>query len=384
MKRTIIAAALALCCAASPAFAEDDSNAKLKVTPTGRFLLDGAVFSSNEKDLFEDGVAIPDIRMGVKATYGSWKAKIDVGFAYGKISLKDVCMDKKFNDNMLLRFGNFVHQFGLGSATSSSMKEGMEEPTSNEVFGYPRLIGAMFVYDTPDYLGTASIHGESYELLYRSNDMGRPMLGAISRQLYRPLHETGSILQVGISGAASGAQYDKDGTKNHNFYSISAGFPTRVAKVTSVSAQIEDAKYMVKFTPELMMAYNNLAFESQYYWFGVGRNNGHHMYKAYGAYATVRALALGGNYAYSHADGGLATPAPGSLEFVSSFNYTNLSDKECGIYGGRFNDVYVDANWYINKYMIWRLRAGYSHRWDKTDAPNVNVGTFETRFQVIF
>ena len=38
------------------------------------------------------------------------------------------------------RVGNFVHQFGLQSSTSSSMKVTMEEPASNEAFFNPKVL----------------------------------------------------------------------------------------------------------------------------------------------------------------------------------------------------------------------------------------------------
>lgn len=382
MNRLYLAAALALC-AAGAAYAQTSDAPTLKVTPTGRILMDGAAYSSND-DQFENGLAIPDLRLGVKASYGDWKAKVDVGFGYGKVSLKDVFVEKDFNDHMLLRFGNFVHQFGLQSATSSSMKISMEEPTSNEVFGYPRLLGAMFVYDKGQYFAAASLHGESYEMLYRSNDMGHTSYGGISRLVYRPKTESGNMFQIGISGAVSGPQYHKDAKYNHEIFDISAGFPTRVAKVTAVNAEITDAKYMGKFTPELLVNVGPVALESQYYWFGVKRNNGLPTYKAYGAYGLLRCLAIGGDYKYAHADAGIATPGANSLEFVLGYNYTNLTDAKAGIRGGRLSDVSLTANWYINKYMIWRWRASYTHRFDHFNDPDVNLGAFQTRFQIIF
>ena len=59
----------------------------LQIRPTGRILMDGGLFHSDNKN-FVDGVAIPDARIGVKATYGKYKAKVDIGYAYGKVSLK--------------------------------------------------------------------------------------------------------------------------------------------------------------------------------------------------------------------------------------------------------------------------------------------------------
>lgn len=51
-------------------------------------------------------------------------------------------------------------------------------------------------------------------------------------------------------------------------------------------------------------------------------------------------------------DGGLATPAPKSLELVLSYNYTTLTSPKADIWGGRLNDVSATVNYYINKYMI--------------------------------
>ncbi|MDE6057788.1 MAG: hypothetical protein K2F93_07210, partial [Muribaculaceae bacterium] len=84
----------------TPTASADDSVAtpkpKLEFKPTGRVLMDGAFYIGGNKGVeegtdtrFVDGVAIPDVRLGAKFTYGKWKAKIDVGFSYGKVGLKD-------------------------------------------------------------------------------------------------------------------------------------------------------------------------------------------------------------------------------------------------------------------------------------------------------
>ena len=69
--------------ACTGAFAQDEEP-KLVVKPSGRILMDAGVMHSTDEtlnDQLNDGVAIPDVRMGVSATYGKWKAKIDVGYA---------------------------------------------------------------------------------------------------------------------------------------------------------------------------------------------------------------------------------------------------------------------------------------------------------------
>ena len=63
---------------------------KLEIKPSGRILLDGGLFKANEQDdKFNDGFAIPDMRVGFSASYGAWKAKVDMGYAYGKVNMKD-------------------------------------------------------------------------------------------------------------------------------------------------------------------------------------------------------------------------------------------------------------------------------------------------------
>lgn len=126
---------------------------KLSVKPTGRILFDAALFApKNQKDLFNDGFGVPDARVGVAAKYDKWYAKVDIGYAYGKVGLKDILLQYTFNEHQLLRGGYFVHQFGLQSATSSSFKISMEEPMSQGIFGDPRLLGLMYVHNLDKFL----------------------------------------------------------------------------------------------------------------------------------------------------------------------------------------------------------------------------------------
>ena len=60
---------------------------KLDVRITGRILVDAGWLNSNNNNL-TSGVAVPDIRVGVKANYGAYKAKVDIGYGYSKLSLK--------------------------------------------------------------------------------------------------------------------------------------------------------------------------------------------------------------------------------------------------------------------------------------------------------
>ena len=200
----------------------------------------------------------------------------------------------------------------------------------------------------------------------------------------RPLHEEGKVVQVGFSGGFATPQNVNDSETPHNSFQFKSNFPTRVAQVTAIDATVDHAMNLWKFTPELLLSYGPVALESQYFFQRVNRRNNLHAYTAQGAYATVRGLILGGNYGYSMADAGLATPRKGSLECVVSYNYTTLTNSAAGIYGGRLNDLSCTFNYYINKYMLCRLHYSYTHTWGRAGAPSMTLNGFMARLQVIF
>lgn len=385
MKKSIFLASAALLCVPAALMAQDEEP-KLKINPTGRILLDGALYASPQKYEFKDGFAIPDVRLGAKAQYGKWKAKIDVGFAYNKVGLKDVYFEYDFNEKNLLRGGSFIHQYGLQSATSSSMKPTMEEPISNAVFNDSRQIGLMYVYNGDKFFGTGSVHVEpkATTVVLRPDQFTQEGWGFRSRLVARPLHETGKVVQVGFSGGFATPQNVNDPNTPHNSFQFKSNFPTRVAQVTAIDATVDHAMNLWKFTPELLLNYGPVALETQYFFQRVNRREGLHAYTSQGAYATLRGLILGGDYNYSMPDAGLATPKKGSLECVLSYNYTSLTDASAGIYGGRLNDLSCTFNYYINKYMIARLHYSYTHTWDRAGAGSMTLNGFMARLQIIF
>ncbi len=380
-------AAASLCAFSAVA---DDPEPKFTVKPTGRILMDGAVYMGGNDNIddtgdkkFVDGVAIPDLRLGVKAGYGKWKAKVDVGFGYGKVGLKDTYIEYDFNESNLLRGGYFVPQFGLNSETSSSMKPSYEEPTSNEFFyANPRLLALMHIYDKGQFFAGTTVFVEAAAMTKNATEMGKQAWGVQTRLVWRPFHSDGDAFQIGCS-----FNYSTPTGGDHDGFSYSANFPSRVSKVTNVSATIDHARGLFKMTPELLFMRGNMALEAQYYYMNVARKDGFRNYRAQGAYGMFRALLLGSRYRYSHADCGMATPDPRSLEVVLGYNYTNASDASAGIYGGITNDASCTFNYYINKYMIARLRYSYTNVRDRriddiTTKRHVNI--IEARLQIIF
>ena len=362
---------------------------KFSIKPTGRMLLDGAVYMP-DGDGFSDGVAMPDIRMGAKVSYGKWAAKIDVGYGFGKISMKDVYMQYNFNPNNLLRMGYFVHQFGLNAATSSSMKPAMEAPITDTFFNATgRNLGVMYVYDKDKFfLGVSGIVAGT-SMTEPANEQGKTSIGALNRFVYRPCFGDGLIAQVGVSLWYQTALHQRIENENGDkvlspgYFDFSAGFPTRVCKVSMLGADIQEAKGVFKLSPELVLAKDRLALEGQYYYMNIGRH-GLPSYKAQGAYGLLRGLLIGDMYTYSHGDAGLATPKPGSLEMILGYNYTDANCSKADIFGGISNDYSVTFNYYINKYMLARLRYSYTDVRNSAVQHDRHVNTIQARLQIIF
>lgn len=360
---------------------------KLKLSPVGTILLDGALYASPQKEEFPDGVAIPDVRLGVAASYGRWSAKIEAGYAYGKVLLKDVWMQYTFSPTDYIRAGLQMQQFGYQNSTAACMKPTMIEPISNTIFNEPHMIGVQWIHSADRYYTALAAHVEprSASMITGRDEMTQQGYGVRTRLVGRPFHDEGRMLQVGFSGAFLTPQYSKrNGADEHDSFSFGANFPTKVTQVSALSATVDHAMNLWKLTPELMACYGRVALESQYFFMQVNRRQSLPAYRAYGAYASLRGIILGRDYTYNMGLAGIDTPRKGSLEAVACYNYTSLSDIGASILGGRVNDVSVGLNYYFNRYIIGKVRYSYTHAWDRPGMPKTDFNAFQVRLQMIF
>uniref|UniRef100_UPI0040286CFD porin n=1 Tax=Prevotella sp. TaxID=59823 RepID=UPI0040286CFD len=379
MKKYIMAAALVMGFAAAANAQEN----KLVVKPSGRILMDAAFLNSSNKTVDEqcvDGVNVPDIRIGMKVSYGKWEGKADIGYARGSVSPKDIFIQYNFNKQNFLRGGYFVHQFGYQSATSSSFKVSMEEPETHSAFGVGgRLVGLMYEHSDDKFMGTGSIYTDAQSFKKQTNHTGYQGSGFLTRLVYHPLIEKGNLFHVGI-----GLNYEL-AAENRSNMEFKAPYPVRVAGINAIGAKITDAKNDFKFSGELMAAKGHVGIEGQYIFMNVDRKGDAKSYNAWGAYGNLRFL-LNNEYEYVKNDAGIATPAPKSWELVAAYNYTDMNDAKAGFHGGKLSDWALTMNYYINKYMIWRV-SGHIVRAGESDYSGFNKNTFrviETRLQFKF
>lgn len=356
---------------------------KLVVKPSGRILMDAAFLNSSNKAVDEqcvDGVNVPDIRIGMKVSYGKWEGKADIGYARGSVSPKDIFIQYNFNKQNFLRGGYFVHQFGYQSATSSSFKVSMEEPETHSAFGVGgRLVGLMYEHSDNKFMGTGSVYTDAQSFKKQTNQTGYQGTGFLTRLVYHPLIEKGNLFHVGI-----GLNYEL-AAENRSNMEFKAPYPVRVAGINAIGAKITDAKNDFKFSGELMAAKGHVGIEGQYIFMNVDRKGDAKSYNAWGAYGNLRFL-LNNEYEYVKNDAGIATPAPKSWELAAAYNYTDMNDAKAGFHGGKLSDWALTMNYYINKYMIWRV-SGHIVRAGESDYSGFNKNTFrviETRLQFKF
>lgn len=358
---------------------------KVEIKSVGRIHFDGGVLGANNyHNEFVSGIALADFRAGLLMRYRQWKSKIEMGYANQALSVKDVFIEYDFNKHTLLRGGYFLHQFGMQSVFGASAKISMEEPLSNSAFYNNRLVGLMLMHQKDKFFGTLSLFAENEAMKKSADKTGSQGMGMMSRLLYRLHREEGNIFHIGISGAFETPRYNKDAALNHSSYILKTYFPTRIARVTAQEATIDNATFLYKFSPELLLAKGHWGLEAQYYYLNVNRKNGFEAFDASGAYAMVRTIIKGKPYAYSDADAVMATPKAGAMELVAGYNYTDLSNSKAGILGGRLNDYSLTFNYYINKYVIWRVRTSYTSVGYCRDRENTNLGLIETRLQIKF
>lgn len=361
---------------------------KFSVSPTGRLFIDGAAFVNSDKDLFRNGVAIPEIWLGASMSYGKWIANINLAFNNNKVNLRAIYMGYHAGNQLHLRFGSFLPQFGLRTTLSSSNLAPMIPPMVSTAFNDGRQLAAMAVYYPHDFLAALTVHtmGETVTAAVGQRDFSSEGVGFSNRLVYRPIRDAGKVVQAGISsGYVTPRQQNDDSTSAPDkSFQLKANYPTNVVKVNALDAIVTNAVGKWRFSPELLLNYKFLSLESQYYLTSVRRSDGLPKFRGQGAYVILRGLLKGNSYSYANYAGVLDTPAPKSLECVLDYDYTDLSDHNAGILGGRANNFSLTFNYYINRYMIARLRYGHTHTWDSTLHSPQTMNSVMARLQVIF
>lgn len=364
---------------------------KLSVAPIGRLHVDGALYLP-DKNGFSDGASIPEIRAGAKAEYGKWSARIEVGYSYGKIGMKDVYINRILDPKNSLRVGYFIPQFGIRGSGSASLMPSMIPHISESFFRtMTRKIGVAYtnLSDRHFLSATAFVGGRS--LILTSSEQGKVSAGGSLRATFHPFASEAGIMQIGLSTSYESASHTRlindngDEEASGGFRIYSSSFPTTVSQIKMLEADVDNAIGDWKISPELSLSKDRFALESEFYYMNVGRHNNLPSYTALGTFSMVRCLLLGDKkYRLSKTDSFIETPSPKTLELVAGYNYTNADSRASGLYGGIANDWNLTLNYYINKYLMARLRYSYTDVRNSAVCEQKGINIIQARLQFVF
>lgn len=367
---------------------------KLDIKLSGRALFDGATYFQDEASENQDGklikgVAVRDIRMGFKATYGKWYLRADVSYTNNAISLKDTYLQYSFEKSNFVRLGHYTVPFGLSSAYSSAKKEYLDEPEAN-VFQPGRRIGIMHtLYNKPLWF-QYGLFADNSALTKSTDKTGAQGYTLAGRFVWRPIMNDDYGFHVGFSGMHVKAESTTIGT--HAAITYKKGYLTAVDKRTATNLNINDARWENKFTAEFQGIWRNIQLSSQFYWSHVSREQDRN-YNTNGFYISARGIILKpANYKYNYHDSGVNNPDDGNLELVLGYGYLNLKDGDvlgtaaaAHITGnpGRMSDLTAGFSYFWNKYIT--LRLNYHHiRVSNFGLDTKTVNVLQARVQYLF
>lgn len=372
---TILCSLLILCVSAPAA-------TDFKITPTARALFDAAAYAPRDS-LFKPGFAVPDVRLGAKANFGQFEARADLSYRFGKLYPADIYLQWNINDHSFLKGGYFVHQFGLQSATGASSKISMEQPIAESVFGENRMAGAMYVFHNPAIHFAGSFFAQPEIMTRHAAELGNTGVGVMARFAWHPFITPGNIFQIGTTALIQTPRYAGD-TQNP-VSTFSASFPTKVNNVTLLKASVDSVKSIFKLSPEILWAKGRFAAEGQFYYLHTARRNHIPAFDGIGCYVMARVLLnRNARYSYSPSIASLATPPAKSWEIVAGYSYADLNDARAGIRSGHADCASLTLNYYIHKYVTWRVNYSYSSHSDAPGFPVRHANIFQTRIQFMF
>ena len=365
----------------SVAIASEDGNFKFGFG--GRVYMDAAGYFDDKTDL-SSGSEVRDIRFLMKATlWKNWDAKINIGFADGGVSLKDVFLMYKIDKNSFVRAGHFLEPFGIEQTASSKATMFMHAASTVEAFRPGRNLGVSYATWGKKYFWEAGLFGSDTN----NKTEGDEGYGLTTRLAFAPVQTDGGLFHIGMSGiyrTANAAGFDVDGTEKAKSISYRSRAATHIERRRFIDAKVGAAENQVKLGFEMIAASGPVSLQGEYIDAKVSRKSGNEDYHSKGWYAQFGWLLKGGDYKYKMKSARLAKPGPGSVELLARYNETDLNDSDALIMGGKQKDFTLGCTWFVNHNVL--IKLNYSNVDLDENALNgeENFNMIQTRLQFSF
>jgi len=365
----------------SIAFVTDDGNFKFGFG--GRVYMDAAGYFDDKTDL-GSGSEMRDIRLLMKATlWKNWDAKINVGFADGTVSLKDVFLVYKPNKNSFVRAGHFLEPFGIEQTESSKTTKFMHVASTVEAFRPGRNFGVSYATWGKKYFWEAGLFGSDAN----NKTEGDEGYSLTSRLAFAPVQTDNSLFHLGVSGVyrtADAAGFDDNGIEQSKSIRYRSRAATHIERRRFIDATVGDAENQVKLGFEMITASGPISLQGEYIDASVSRKSGNEDYHSKGWYAQFGWLIKGGDYKYKMKSARLAKPGPGSVELLARYNETDLNDSDASIMGGKQKDLTLGCTWFVNHNVLIKFNFTNVDLDEYSLNGEENFNMIQTRLQFSF
>ena len=344
----------------------------------GRVLMDAGFFRGDSTKL-GNGVVLGDVRGGTTVRFlQHWSGKIEAGYAYNKLALKDTYIAYKKGDNVWTA-GYYLETFGTELRVSTVAYRFMTMATTSTVLGDGRKLGVSYEYNRKFFTVVGGIFGNTSLENSKEGDAGYTLAAQV---IGRPVYEEEKVIHIGLSAHFSDP--DKE-TKDKMVYK--GGAPSYVfnkEKNVLLRAEVNQAINEWKTGADIIVLYKRFYFQSECLVNHVNRYGGRN-YTGKGVYSQIGCL-LGGDkqYRYDRVNGWVANPNPKNIEIVFRYNYTDLDDGKAGIYGGRAQDITFGANYFFNDYVTAKLNYTSIFTNKRAVHGKENVNFLQARLQLRF
>lgn len=341
----------------------------------GRLFVDGGFFTKASNSACAK-TEITDVRLTGKITLpDGWYTKIDVGFAGNEISLKDAFVQKNWGNNNI-RVGYMLGLCCIEQSASTNDYVFMTGANAAETFYLGRRVGASYTFSRDKYYCSAGAFcgdGLSY------SDKDSPGYNATLRGVVRPLNETGNLLHLGIGGLFR--RPDKMKEQNGRLASFSSSGVTYLSVPSILDIEIDNVKHTFQWNLEALYLSRRYFLQGEYLSMNV-RSSRPTCYQPWGAYIQGGFLIKGNCFNYDEWDALPLVPKESkSLLLSGRINVTSLNDGL--IRGGIQQDITVGLNYYLNKYLTFKLNGSVVWTKDMEEVKK-SFGVLQTRLQVRF
>lgn len=349
----------------------------MKCNLGGRLFLDGGAFIASPSN-FNSGVCIPDLRLTGKSKWGDgWSAKLDVGFASNKVSLKDAFMQKIQSEHHLFRLGYMIGMFSLDQSSSTNDYLFMTGANVAETFYPDRRIGVSYTYFSPQYYVSGGVFCGDGLNFQKAIKQG---WNTTLRAVYRPIMQDGKLLHVGVGGLYK--RPDRNIETQEQTVDLHSKGVTYLPVPYVLEQSFKDVDFQCQWNVEMITCLGRGFFQAEYMEMYM-KYTKEMRYKAKGGYVEGGIFLFGKGFSYDSMDAMQTCPnEANSLALFGRFNCTDLNDVAWK--GGKQYDFSLGVNYYLNRNVIFRIN--YSYLWtDKYAAvPDETWNILQSRVQIKF